>query len=595
MLKIFTRGLQPVAGAALTQGFPESLDDPDKTGQVDQVPTEPSAWSPQYTPPEGCEDALAFTREEEPVYVTLRIWERLHQAYPSTLFRRSGDVVAVLPERTAAGAASQIYRIDRVNTALMGRFLMDARVYRNDPRRGKNDDGEPVEIDQFKPLSDQDVKLLMQETEASRMLREIAAAWPCPYARPIRVVSDENGESVRRYTLVTDFGYDPSTATMMTWRGYQAPQLTLEEAGDYVKAMLAGTVYQEPCDILHGLSLLLMPVLRPAISGAVPMYAVTGPAGAGKTFLVKLVGELLGYLDLRPLDAWASEAERQLSAHLLSGSPMLFYDDLNPKALGDSGTPLLCEAITAGDRPIRVRPMGKSDEVVARPRCIWTASLIEPESLSEAAARRIVQIRIQRDDAKKRDAIDEEVRKNRSIYVGALCTLVQTWSDCGCDGSPDQPAPPSFREWHDVVGRCAVWIAQQIGLTHGKEKLSHAEWSVAWLAHRPQGSVNDELRALIECWVECKDDPNVPEWQERMTTAELARACSSRGLGLHLLGSDTARGYNDVGRQLSKLARDERVVEVNGTSYRLLSEPKLHHGTKVWSVQVVKARRSRKS
>lgn len=563
------------------------LDDPDKTGQVEPVnSSDDLPWVPQYRPPAGCDEPLAFTREEEPVFVTLRTWERLHTAYPDTLFRRNAEIVAVCPEDKVSEEGRDggmgVYRIERISSTLMGRYLVDARIYRNDPKKGQNEDGEALEVPQYKPFSDHDVRLLMESTVASPMLREIAAAWPCAYARPYWSSSDDD-ESVQRYQIVREFGYDSTTATIMTWRGFQPPPLDLPEAGSYVKAMLAGTVYREPCDLIHALSLLLMPVLRPAISGPTPMYTVTGPAGAGKSFLVKLVGELLGYLDLRPLEEWGSEAERQLSSHLLSSSPMIFYDDLNPKTLGEGGTPLLCEAITAGDRPIRIRPMGKTEEQLARPRCIWAATLIEPDGLTEAAARRIVQIRIRRDDAKARVAIDQEVKRNRSLYVEALCCLVQAWSDQGCRGTPDQPAPPSFREWHEVVGHCAVWVAQQIGLSHEGKKLSPAAWASAWLAHRPRGSVNEELRALIACWVEFKDSPEAPEWKDRMTTAELARACSSSGLGLSLLGSDTARGYNDVGRQLAKLADSELAVQVEKKWYRLVKEPKPIHGKIAWS------------
>jgi hypothetical protein len=469
----------------------------------------------------------------------------------------------------------------------MGKFLQDARICRNDPKRvrgGENED-EPEEIPQYKPLSEQDVKLMMEATSASPMLREITGAWPCAYAEAYYADGEEADEPVTRYRIVRDFGFNENTLTMMSWAGFQPRALTVEEAGVLVKQMLYGTVYRDPCDMLHGLSLLLMPVLRPAINGATPMYVVTGPAGAGKSYLFRIVGELLGYAELRPLAEWGAEAERQLSAQLLAGSPMNYYDDLAPAVLGEGGTPLLCAAITAGDRPMTIRPMGKSEERSARPRCIWGASMIETTGLTEAAARRLVEIRIKREDARRRIQVDRKIRENRSLYVEALCTLVTAWSEAGCAGEPDEASPPSFSDWHTVVGRCAVWTAQNINLAHNGKALSPAEWARAWLAHKPRASTNahEELQQLIACWIASKDDPAAQAlgWSDAMTTAELAKACSSSGLGLALLGSDTNAGYVEVGRQLSRLATTEVTVTVEGKKYRL--HRKATHPRAVWT------------
>src|SRR5262249_47484515 len=108
------------------------------------------------------------------------------------------------------------------------------------------------------------------------------------------------------------------------------------------------------------LSMLMTPVLRPALAPAVPLHVATAPAGGtGKSFLADLAAMIATGERWPVLTAAAreEETEKRLHGAALSGQPVIALDNCN----GTLRSEFLCQVV---ERPrIQVRPLGTSNTV----------------------------------------------------------------------------------------------------------------------------------------------------------------------------------------------------------------------------------------
>src|SRR5262249_29668059 len=164
-------------------------------------------------------------------------------------------------------------------------------------------------------------------------------------------------------TLAMVQGYDAGTRLLFKPDGEIFPAIPDSPSKD--DALAALMVLEEAIktfpfktavDRSVALSLFLTALCRRALDYA-PLHAITAPAaGTGKSMLVDLTSILLSAHDAPVMSAGKNEeeAEKRLGAALLSGDPMVAFDNCTAPL---SGT-LICQALT--QHRVQVRILGLS-------------------------------------------------------------------------------------------------------------------------------------------------------------------------------------------------------------------------------------------
>ena len=206
-----------------------------------------------------------------------------------------------------------------------------------------------------------------------------------------------------------------------------------------------------------GLSALITPVVRGALSVA-PLHAIRArTAGTGKSFLADLAsaiatGRPCPVTSAAPGDE--AETEKRLTGLLLAGFPLLSLDNVNGELSGD----LLCQAV---ERPlIRVRPMGRHDiaEIESRSTIIATGNNLRLRG--DMVRRTIVcdlDAGMERPELRQFDADPVAiVQLDRGRFVSAALVIVRAYVLAGQPGQ--LPPIASFADWSNLVRSSLVWL-----------------------------------------------------------------------------------------------------------------------------------------
>lgn len=200
--------------------------------------------------------------------------------------------------------------------------------------------------------------------------------------------------------------------------------------------------------------LLLTPIVRPAISGTVPMALIDAPqAGTGKSLLADLFSVITTgrTAAMMPFPRNEEEIQKSIGSTLLAGAALVCFDNVE----GILNSPTLALVLTAKDYQARI--LGVSENMIAPNRATWlaTGNNIKP---SGDMPRRCYTIRL---DAKKsrpyqgRDFKHENLlewaREVRPRLLRSLLIIARYWYQL--------KTPPkildawgSFEGWHRTVG-----------------------------------------------------------------------------------------------------------------------------------------------
>ena len=299
------------------------------------------------------------------------------------------------------------------------------------------------------------------------------------------------------------------------------------------------------------IALMLTVLVRPAIGGNIPLFAVSaGQARVGKTLLVQsLVAELLLGQRVR-VTPWQRNQEsndKRLTAALRSGDSLILLD--NVRGIVDS--PLLEAALTSAS--LSVRTLFTHDVETIENGSIFVMTNNNAK-LSRDLVYRCIDIRLQSpvaDPAARRSFnhpdIFAHVRACRSRILALLVGMVERWKAAGRPGG--KVLMGGFEEWSIAIG--GVLAANGIdGFL--------SDWH-AKAAEADDGSV--EIAEFVEKVLERVDT-------EPFTVTEivpLARDCSLFGGCFEK--ADEASVRSSIGLRLGKVVG--HVVMVKDANYRL--------------------------
>ena len=417
---------------------------------------------------------------------------------------------------------------------------------------------------------------------------ELRDLWRCPYLAYHEAT--ENGDSAT-YSIVETPGYDPNTKRYLSWNQgpLDAGSMHPREAVKAVNALLNGFPFESDADMIHGLGLLLMPILRPAIKGPTPLHMITGPvAGAGKTYLAELVGAILGKVNVAGLERWSGEQDRELASYLIKSESLTFLDNIPYDTL-EKASPKWLSWLTA-DSPVSVRMLGGGNQTVeVTVRTIWVATALDLPPGTEMK-RRMAPIRFTHATAavvKARAANPEIVKKvikDRHHYVRALMCLVEAWIH---EGAPLWTGTPlaSFEHWSRLVGGVASYIWKVL------QPRGAAPRPPQWLAaeHRPKSQEDRDFEELLAVWnervsaqrrgeVASTDD----EWPTWMSTQQITQRCSAAGLMVSVLATEGRSGETRVGTLLTTWANNEKSATLPDSDQKWMLTRKIASGKKLY-------------
>jgi Bifunctional DNA primase/polymerase, N-terminal len=270
-----------------------------------------------------------------------------------------------------------------------------------------------------------------------------------PCLRPDGSLLDQPG-----HDLTTGLWLDPDGLTIP-----RVPEHPTDEEIATARLLLEGELlgdfpFVDDASRANALALVLTPVLRPAISGLVPLALVDAPvAGTGKTFLVNLAA-ILGTgqqarLTAAPAHDGDEELRKRLTSILMAGEAMIVFDNVST-TLSSS---VLAQALTASvwsDRILNVSTM-----INVQPQVTWAATG-NNITLGGDLARRCYPIRLDPRTAQpwerefRRPDLEEWAMAERGRLLAAALTLARAWYDRGCP-TCRVPRLGGFQRWTTMM------------------------------------------------------------------------------------------------------------------------------------------------
>lgn len=251
-------------------------------------------------------------------------------------------------------------------------------------------------------------------------------------------------------------GYCPKTrfyvAAQEGWMVWQGS--TAEAVSFLFDDMLADFPFVGDADRAHTLALMLLPIVRPYITGPTPLHLFDAPSqGTGKSklaacCLMPTCGDQIGATSAtRDEEEW----RKKLGTALLEGRTYVFFDNLTRKLDSEA----LAGVLTATEW--NDRSLGAMRSINVSVRCAWVATSNNAE-LSRDILRRTVWVRLdaglERPEDRRgfrHEPLETWVSANRVKIVSALCHLVSNWVDQGVNCYHGRYLG-SFEEWSKCIG-----------------------------------------------------------------------------------------------------------------------------------------------
>ncbi len=254
------------------------------------------------------------------------------------------------------------------------------------------------------------------------------------------------------------------------------------------------------------MSMLMTPVLRGALSGAVPMHLATAPApGTGKSYLLNIAsaiatGEAAGVI---AVGHNPEEFEKRLIAAVMAGDQIIALDNISDLLAGDFLAQLTSQEF------LQVRPLGKSERL----RIPNLASVFGNGNNLTAHAdlvRRSIRCALDADleDPETREFAGSpfrDVMADRGHYIAAILTIARAYIIAG---RPKVCIPlPGFEPWSGLVRSALLWLnwadpvgSMEIQRAEDPVRLQRAAVFTAWDEEIPdrraEGLLTSELISL---------------------------------------------------------------------------------------------------
>lgn len=290
--------------------------------------------------------------------------------------------------------------------------------------------------------------------------------------------------------LLGEPGYHPSAHLWYEEvRPIEPQPMSLAEARALLDDWLADFPFATQADRAHAIGLFLLPFVRRLIDGPTPVHLVEAPMpGTGKTLLGRvLVSAALGReVPLSPFDRDEKERKKAITAALIAGRQVIFYDNVKGRVDSES-----FEQATTSMRWAD-RLLGISGEIEVPILSIWLMTA-NNATMSPDLVRRTVRMRLARltdepfdpDQARHPDIVGWTLENHASLTSAAV-VLVGTWLQAGrprCSRSLG-----SYEAWARVVGGVLEHAGIE-GFLQGRESFEAAA-----------DPLTAEWRQLVKAW-----------------------------------------------------------------------------------------------
>jgi hypothetical protein len=220
--------------------------------------------------------------------------------------------------------------------------------------------------------------------------------------------------------------------------------------------MLREFKFEEESDATNALALLLTSVLRPIISGPVPLAVIDAPvAGSGKTLLASTIAVVATGRPASlttPPDGNDEELRKRITSLLLEGRQFVVFDNA-AKAIV---SPVLAQLLTAETWNDRVLGVSRTTDLRQRATWVLTGNNVE---VGGDLPRRVYSIRLDpgtpRPEMRHFDRPDLPgwVLRQRGELLWSVLVIGRAWFDAGKPRPSDRVDEwGSFNDWAYTVG-----------------------------------------------------------------------------------------------------------------------------------------------
>ncbi|MDK9699081.1 MAG: hypothetical protein OEM52_02875 [bacterium] len=289
--------------------------------------------------------------------------------------------------------------------------------------------------------------------------------------------------------------------------------------------LLSDFPFVSESDRTHAIAAMILPFVRPMITGCTPLHLVEAPvAGSGKGLLCNVISIITtGYtVPSRTLPNDDDELRKMLTSELLKGNPIILLDNADERKRLNS--PTLASVLTAEFWTDRF--LGSSKMVTMQNLPLWllTGNNVR---MSQELIRRILRSRFDPHVEQpwlrehfRHDDLREWSRLHRRDLVIAILTIIQAWIDAGRPSSTKKLG--SYEEWSKVIGGI-LQVAGIPGFLGNLEAL-----------YESADPDRDIWREFVAAWWE--------EWQDRpVKVSDLNDFCERKELLNALRGDGTTR------------------------------------------------------
>ena len=353
---------------------------------------------------------------------------------PPYLFARGGELVYVVADEYGRAKIAPVSA-----TFLCGQLTRTADFFRtSDNGRTRVNPPMPAVFD------------LLSRPVAELGLPPLVALSETPLLRPDGSVVDMPG-----YDNLTRTIYAPSSGLSISPIPKRPSKRDLQGAINFIEEGIGEFPWVDEASRANAFAMLLTPVLRPAITGCVPIALCDAPqAGSGKSLLIEVLSLIHTgtAAAMKPAPEKNEEEWRKtLTAAIYNGNQLTIFDNVDETLK----SPALAMAVTAEIWTDRI--LGRTATITIPQRTVFvvTGNNI---SLGGDILRRCYWIRL---DAKmprpwqgrkfRHPRLKEWVRQNRAKFLNALLTLASAWYAAGRPKA-NTPILGSYEEWSEITG-----------------------------------------------------------------------------------------------------------------------------------------------
>ncbi len=288
--------------------------------------------------------------------------------------------------------------------------------------------------------------------------------------------------------LVDKPGYDKDSKSWVALPKEYTGPLSIDESLGVIDNWLTDFPFKSEADKANCLAFAITPILRPMISGPVPITRFEAPQpGTGKSLLAKIILiAITGASKMLPMSDSHEEMEKKIQAALMQLPQIIMFDNANKISASSL-------ALAVSSTWFENRVLGLSKTATVPVICAWGVT-INNAQMSQEFLRRTVRVRLDANMPHPEDKtdfihpnIESYTRLNRGTIISALLGMCQY----GLANQSESKVPPlgSFEDWSKTVGRVLEACGFEGFLATIKDDRSEAS-----------SGEDDALESFVESW-----------------------------------------------------------------------------------------------